>query len=478
MKSISLIFIFAYFLSSCGGGSDGPEPTVPIDLKKSEHLQYPLVLEKNKLYEIKMEIKNCTDKPCCSLEITNGSDSPSFGINYDSASGGADNTARILLDSPVDATVYAKVTGIKSCQFLMPVLSAGIGIEESQSIVSAQGQVIQGLAKTYSSLEVTKIADSNGHIYLRDTSRRGSQGLSNEASIEAKKFIRNPHQYSNPQLLGHRGETSSALDSQGVDAYAGSLITFDYFKDTFGIRSYDNKGSSMIALTHLDFPIVPTPFCGTVYQPGTLFNAFWNGSSIAYTPTVNGRKSWASALSVTAHEWGHAITGSHSKLQYKRESGALNEAFSDWVGISVTQNEGSTLWTLGGEIGAAIRSLKEPLMFNQPDTYKGVNWIATDAESCPTPEYCMNDYCGVHTNSGVPNKMFYLLADGGEHNGVMVTGLGIKTAIKIAFDASANYWTSTTDFENAKKGMASAAEPYGQNAVNQVNLAWLAVGVE
>ena len=218
-------------------------------------------------------------------------------------------------------------------------------------------------------------------------------------------------------------------------------------------------------------------FCGTIIQPGELFNAFWNGKNIAYTPAVENQLSLASALSVTAHEWAHAITGSNSKLQYSRESGALNEAFSDWVGIAVTRDNGHTSWKIGEEANFAIRSLKEPSLFRQPDTYKGNYWTNADTENCPVPDVCTNDYCGVHQNSGVPNKMFYLLAVGGTHNGVTINGLGIKTAIQIAFDANANYWTSTTNFADAKLGMANAAASYGQEAVEQVNLAWQAVGV-
>ncbi len=480
MKQFIQISLISLSFVGCGGGSGEPiveKSTKPINLADNQHVQYPLFLKKNKLYEVKMEVKNCKEKPCCSLEITNGSEQQGFSLNYDKSSSDTDNTARILLDSPVDATVYARVRGIKNCKYVVPVISFGANVESAESMVTAQGQTIDGQAKIYPELAITKLQESDNHIYLRDTSRRGNDGLSGDAAIQSKKFVRNVHQFSNPQLLSHRAKTSLELDSQGVDAYAGSLITFDYFKDTFGIRSYDNEGSEMIAVTHLDYPIVPTPFCGRILQPGTLFNAFWNGSSIAYTPTVNGRLSLASALSVTAHEWGHAITGSHSKLQYSREPGALNEAFSDWIGVAVAQSEGSSFWTVGEEIGTAIRSLKEPTQFNQPDTYKGVGWQDADFESCPIPDVCTNDYCGVHVNSGVPNKMFYLLANGGEHNNIMVSGLGIETAIKIAFDATANYWTSTTNFANAKIGMASAAESYGANAVEQVNLAWQAVGV-
>ena len=475
MKHLNLIILLPLFIIGCGGSSN-KEKLIdePIRLTADQHNQYPFSLEKNTLYEIKMEVKNCSEKPCCSLQITNGSDTPISGFNYDSSSEDTNNIARILLDSPVNATIYAKVTGLKNCSYLKPTISLGTNTQSTQVTASLQGQEVNGSAKFYSNIELTKVEN---RYFLKDTSRRSESGLRGDASIETKKFIRNIHKFSNPQLLSHHAETVQELDPQGVDAFAGSLITFDYFKKTFGIKSYDNEGSDMIAITHLDYPIVPMFFCGTIIQPGELFNAFWNGRNIAYTPAVGNRLSLASALSVTAHEWAHAITDSYSNLQYSRESGALNEAFSDWVGIAVTRDNGHTSWKIGEETNTAIRSLKEPSLFGQPDTYKGNYWTNTDTESCPVPDVCTNDYCGVHKNSGVPNKMFYLLAAGGTHNGITITGLGIKTAIQIAFDANANYWTNTTDFADAKLGMANAAASYGQEAVEQVNLAWQAVGV-
>jgi Zn-dependent metalloprotease len=43
----------------------------------------------------------------------------------------------------------------------------------------------------------------------------------------------------------------------------------------------------------------------------------------------------------------------------------------------------------------------------QPDTYGGTNWKLIE---CGTTQ--ANDYCGVHTNSGVLNHWFYILTIG------------------------------------------------------------------
>ncbi len=69
-------------------------------------------------------------------------------------------------------------------------------------------------------------------------------------------------------------------------------------------------------------------------------------------------------------------------------------------------NAGKQEWILGEDLGWAdlIRSMSNPNAFGQPDTYLGTNWVNT--VGC-TPS-SGNDYCGVHTNSGVLNFWFFL----------------------------------------------------------------------
>lgn len=73
--------------------------------------------------------------------------------------------------------------------------------------------------------------------------------------------------------------------------------------------------------------------------------------------------------------------------------------------------------------------------------------------------------------------MFYLLVEGGTHNGVQVEGIGYEQAIQIAYDALANYWTTNETFLGARLGMEEAAKSYGSQAETSVREAWKAVGV-
>ena len=105
-----------------------------------------------------------------------------------------------------------------------------------------------------------------------------------------------------------------------------------------------------------------------------------------------------------------------------------------------------------GEGVWAIRDMADPPRLGDPDTYRGEHWYPV--EGC-TPDQT-SDWCGVHTNCGVPNKMFYLLSDGGTFNGVTVEGIGIQTAMRIGLDANRNWWGAAATFAQAREGRQAA----------------------
>jgi Zinc metalloprotease (elastase) len=87
----------------------------------------------------------------------------------------------------------------------------------------------------------------------------------------------------------------------------------------------------------------------------------------------------------------------------------------------------------------------------------------------------------VHYGSGVGNLAFCLLADGGVHprgkTTVVVPQIGLETAIRILYEAQANYMTSTTTYAGARTAMeqAAAALGYDQATQDAVGCAWAAV---
>jgi Zn-dependent metalloprotease len=272
---------------------------------------------------------------------------------------------------------------------------------------------------------------------------------------------------------------SSTSTASAVDQHVYTGKVYDYLNRQLLLNGFNGGGASMNSVVDIDS--LERQQCADYWILNST-NAYWDGAAVN---VCNGYPlPYSGALDVVAHEWGHAVTelaptARTGRLAYENESGALNEAFSDWFGTATEHWYGETNWTIGEGIDIA-RSLSNPPSYEQPDIYKtGPDWYSLT--SC-TPS-SGNDWCGVHTNSGVGNKMFYLLSagsgaeTGGVFNSVRVTGLGIQTAMAIALDANLHHWPAKATYPMGREGMIDAAQSVSQNAVAQVMNAWAAVGV-
>ncbi|WP_179030562.1 M4 family metallopeptidase [Paenibacillus kribbensis] len=247
-------------------------------------------------------------------------------------------------------------------------------------------------------------------------------------------------------------------DPAAVDAHAYAIKTYDYYKNKFGRDSIDGRGMQIRSTVHY----------GKKYN-----NAFWNGSQMTYGDGDGSTFTFFSGdPDVVGHELTHGVTEFTSNLEYYGESGALNEAFSDIIGNDID----GTSWLLGDGIytpnipGDALRSLSDPTRFGQPDHYSNFY-----------PDPNNDDEGGVHTNSGIINKAYYLLAQGGTSHGVTVTGIGREAAVFIYYNAFTNYLTSTSNFSNARAAVIQAAKDfYGADslAVTSAIQSFDAVGIK
>ena len=117
------------------------------------------------------------------------------------------------------------------------------------------------------------------------------------------------------------------------------------------------------------------------------------------------------------HELGHGVTEHEAGLEYWGQSGALNERCSDVCGAMVKQyklgqDAASADWLIGSEVwtptiaGDALRSMKAPgEAYDDP-------LVGKDPQPAHMDDYVesVQDNGGVHINSGIPNKAFYLAA--------------------------------------------------------------------
>lgn len=208
-----------------------------------------------------------------------------------------------------------------------------------------------------------------------------------------------------------RSEGDPPTGDADVDAghdFVGS--TYDYYAATHGRDSYDGAGATLNTTVHY----------GVNYQ-----NAFWNGAQMVFGDGF-------AVKDVTAHELTHAITERTANLEYRWQSGALNESFSDIFGAMVDRDD----WLMGEDLPiGAIRNMENPGAFGDPAHTSAFVSTCADNE-------------GVHTNSGISNKAFVNVA----------TSIGKDDAERIFYRALVVYLGPQSTLEDARAAALQSAE--------------------
>lgn len=268
-----------------------------------------------------------------------------------------------------------------------------------------------------------------------------------------------------------------SLANPALDAHWGIARTFDYYSDKFSRNSYDNQGGRIINYMNGVFPIMGSQNNAAALQDPYNVMVYGLGDGVNTNPF--------SALDVTGHEYTHLVISNNGNggLRYRGESGALNESFADMFGASIVfyAKPDVANWRIGDEVyigNGFMRAMYNPKLVYNPDTYKGQYWVSTSSNE---------DNGGVHTNSGVSNYWYYLLAEGGSgtnDNGYAYnfTGIGLESAEKIAYRTLTEYLTFNATFEDAFAGSLQATvDLFGADTTAAeyvaVKNAWYAVGL-
>ena len=187
------------------------------------------------------------------------------------------------------------------------------------------------------------------------------------------------------------------------EAFNYSGITYNFYKQTFERNSIDTRGMRMDSTVHY----------GVDYN-----NAFWNGTQMVYGDG-DGEifQRFTKSIDIIGHELTHGVTQYEAALEYEGQAGALNESFSDVFGsmikqYALKQTVDKADWLIGEGLftkkvkGVALRSMKNPgTAYDDPI-------IGKDPQPGHMRDYVKtsSDNGGVHINSGIPNRAFYLTA--------------------------------------------------------------------
>ena len=277
----------------------------------------------------------------------------------------------------------------------------------------------------------------------------------------------------------------SNAQTAAADAHYGVATTWDYFMTQHGRNGIANDGVGAISRVHYG-----RNYQNASWSDGCFCMTFGDGDNGAtILPLV--------ALDIAGHEMSHGVTSRSAGLIYSGESGGLNESTSDIFGTMVEYYAnnasdpadyvvGEELFTNNANMSKAIRWMFKPSLdgnYSQ-DCY--------DPATTPTKE--------VHSNSGIGNHFFYLLAEGAVvpagfgagtwanlspssivcNGNTSLVGIGRTAASKIWYRALTVYMTSGTSYAAARAATLSAATDLygnGSSQYNAVAAAWSAVSV-
>ncbi len=153
----------------------------------------------------------------------------------------------------------------------------------------------------------------------------------------------------------------------------------------------------------------------------------------------------AAGIIFTAPPAGRLNLGSNASI------GSVQVDFDDGVTIKAglpadativfeASTDNSVRWLLGEDDAAVglsgpLRDMWAPACYGDPGK------VSDEVYKCSTA-----DQGGVHSNSGVPNRAFTLMVDGGTYNGQTVGAIGLTKANHILFRAKTHYQGPATNF--------------------------------
>lgn len=270
-------------------------------------------------------------------------------------------------------------------------------------------------------------------VYIDTTSQRAIFTFPLHCNLLDRRLYEQSININN--LLWSEGDPlPGTLAQEEQDLLLHTEQTYNLYFHAFGRDSYDDEGGTKNII--YDSPFLACP------------NASAGQDHITVCPGVV-------ADDVSAHEWTHSYIFNTSRLIIAHESGALNEALADIFGevvdllngtgndsgISTPRaacNETNTRWKIGEDavaLGGHIRDMAFPNCLDCPDDRQDTLYYCGDESEG-----------GIYINSGLINRSFVLLTDGGTQNGIDISPIGLTKSTHLFAHTMLYYLTRVTDF--------------------------------
>ena len=255
----------------------------------------------------------------------------------------------------------------------------------------------------------------------------------------------------NPDFGFYRSNSTQKNQWRQDEVSASYFISacYDYYRQTHGRKGLDNQAMPCWVLVNTDWD-------NACHMSGTQYFIFGNGNASTYS-TIR-------ALDVLAHEYGHGVTAFSSRLEYEFQSGALNEAYSDYSGIVVehyVKSNGN--WMMGEDMMRAssgytcIRDVGNPhnskAMCQHPETMSEYENLSMD-----------QDRGGVHVNCTIPAHAIYLISQ----------SIGFQNMETLMYRTFTQYMVPLAQFVDFRLATVQAAEDLGFSStqINQIKQAF------
>lgn len=251
--------------------------------------------------------------------------------------------------------------------------------------------------------------------------------------------------YDGNEVYASSQSADSGWSPSAVSAIENYIKTEQFFRTILSVNI--NKGRDAKILVDV---------------PGANAFSLGNDGIFAFGTGDQNTNNLAGSLDVMGHEITHSITD----LDYIKQSGALNESFADYFGVQVDPGN----WLIGDTAikNGALRNMANPTEFGQPAHMTNYQDLSLS-----------NDKGGVHINSGIPNRAFYLLAEGLTNEGIG-NSIGADPTSELIYKTLKSLPQSNSTFEMAYLNMLSISDGiYGADSAESiaVKASWEAVGI-
>jgi hypothetical protein len=249
-------------------------------------------------------------------------------------------------------------------------------------------------------------------------------------------------------------------DADAIAAASFGRYVLDYYRDAHGRDSWDGAGGTLHLTVHVNVR------CNAMFGSEGIFG------DASLCPLVRTFMD----IDVVAHEITHGVTSTTADLEYRDQSGALNESFSDYFG-SVIGNRfrGADDDTVGQDLCVDV-TVVSGLCWPHPNGLKGTRYMPNGSTFAQFVSYMDTplslplsepDNGGVHRNSSIWNNALWAIRG---RLAQMDAVPALQSARAAAFDtavyrALTGILTETSGFLEARRALEQAERDLGLDPV-------------